>query len=139
MRKSVGVPVVLLALAGLFGACGGGNEGAGAIGANEITKVNGQRFDPETLTVSAGDTVTFVNRSSETHTVTAYEDKLPEGAAYFASGGFTSEAEAVDNLSDGLVDPDETFEVTLAEPGTYAFYCIPHAGAGMTGRIVVGG
>jgi plastocyanin len=99
--------------------------------------VNGQRFDPETLTVSVGDTVTFANRSSETHTVTAYEDKIPAGAEYFASGGFSSEAEATGNLSQGLIDPDETFEVTFDTPGTYGYFCIPHVGSGMTGEIVV--
>ncbi|MDQ4025158.1 MAG: plastocyanin, partial [Actinomycetota bacterium] len=33
--------------------------------------VEGQMFDPETLTVEPGTTVTFVNGSSEAHTVTA--------------------------------------------------------------------
>jgi len=98
---------------------------------------NGQRFEPETLSVAVGDTVTFANRSSESHTVTAYEDELPAGAAYFASGGFSSEEEAMDNLSEGLIDPDETFEVTFDQPGTYGFFCIPHAGSGMTGEIVI--
>ena len=131
MRTTLVLLVVPLAA---FGACGGG--GGGEPGANEVLMVNGQRFDPESLTVSVGDTVTFTNSSSETHTVTAYEDEVPEGG-YFASGGFASEEEAKADLSGGLVDPEETYEVTFDEPGTYGYFCIPHEGTGMTGEITV--
>ncbi len=42
---------------------------------------SGQRFEPEALTISVNETVTFVNESGDAHTVTAYEDALPEGAS----------------------------------------------------------
>lgn len=31
----------------------------------------------------------------------------------------------------------EVYEVTLVEKGTYSFYCAPHQGAGMTGKVTV--
>lgn len=98
-----------------------------------------QRFAPEEITVPAGEETVFTNVSSEAHTVTAYSDGLPEGADYFTTGGFDSEADARDNLTETLVGPGETYELTLTEPGTYRYFCIPHEDAGMIGRIVVEG
>jgi plastocyanin len=97
----------------------------------------GQTFDPVTITVKAGETVTWVNESDEAHTVTAYGDEIPEEASYFASGGASSEDEARDSLSEGLLEAGDTFEVTLDQPGTYEYYCIPHESSGMKGTIVV--
>ena len=122
------------AVATLLIGCGGGGSGGGP---NEVQMVQGQKFEPDTLTVEAGTTVKFVNNSSETHTVTAVEDELPVGATYFSSGGASNEEDANSNLSEGLIDPDQTFEVTLDVPGTYNYYCIPHKASGMTGEIVV--
>ncbi len=106
---------------------------------NRVGMVDGQAFDPETLTVAPGTSVTFVNESEEAHTVTAYEDELPDGAPYFASGGFDSESAARADLADGLVPSGETYEVTLDEPGTYRYFCVPHEGEPMRGTIVVEG
>lgn len=96
-------------------------------------------FSPARITVSAGAEVTWVNDSGQAHTVTAYEDSLPEGAPYFASGGAPSEEAARADLSAGLIRPGETFSVTFEVPGTYRYFCIPHEGQGMTGTVVVEG
>lgn len=96
-----------------------------------------QLFDPEGVSVEAGTTVTFENTSSEPHTVTAYERDIPPGADYFASGGAESEAEAREELADGLLAEGESYRVTFTEPGTYRYFCIPHEGAGMRGTISV--
>ena len=103
----------------------------------EVGMTEAHAFDPKEITIDAGDSVTWVNDSSESHTVTAFDDGLPEGAEYFASGDFGVEEEARDNVSDGLMQPDDTFEVTFDEPGTYRYFCIPHEGHGMTGTVVV--
>lgn len=104
---------------------------------NEVSMTDDQAFEPETLTIAAGDTVTFVNDSKASHSVTTYEDEIPEGAEYFSSGGFSSEEEARGSLSEALVKSEATFEVTLDEPGTYKYFCIPHESQGMTGTIEV--
>ena len=125
--------LALFAAAVLLASCGGDDGGS----SGEVAMTAGQKFDPSTLQVSVGDTVKWKNESPEVHTVTAMEDDLPEGATYFASGGFDSEEDAVSNLSDGLIDPDETFEVTFEKPGTYKYFCIPHGVDVMKGTIVV--
>ena len=94
-------------------------------------------FTPETERVAVGETVTWVNDSDETHTVTAVEDSLPEGAAYFSSGEASSEDDANDDLGGELIAPGEKFEWTFEEPGTYRYYCIPHRSDGMEGTVVV--
>lgn len=97
----------------------------------------GQRFEPERITIDAGQTIVFSNASAESHTVTAYGDDLPGGADYFASGGFSNEDAARDSVSEGLLEAGDEFEVTLTEPGTYTYFCIPHESSGMKGTIVV--
>ncbi|MFB6139733.1 MAG: plastocyanin/azurin family copper-binding protein [Halosimplex sp.] len=97
-------------------------------------------FEPKKIQVSAGTTVTFENTSSIGHTVTAYEDELPDGASYFASGGFDSEQAASDGYSDGQegnVEAGESFEHTFETKGTYKYYCIPHEMNGMVGFVKV--
>lgn len=94
-------------------------------------------FEPATATVDVGQTLTWRNADAVDHTVTAYEDELPDGADYFASGGFDSETAARNELSRGLVAPGDTFEHTFETAGTYEYFCIPHEGSGMVGTVQV--
>lgn len=97
-------------------------------------------FDPPELTVSVGDTVVWKNTSSRRHTVTAYEDTVPDGAEFFASGGYDSEDAARRAFTDdfgGVLDNGETFEHTFEVPGRYDYVCIPHEQGGMVGAVVV--
>ena len=75
-------------------------------------------FAPSTLNISAGDTVKFVN------------NKLAPHNAVFDGN---------DDLShpDLAFAPGESWERTFSTSGTYDFYCEPHRGAGMVGKIVV--
>lgn len=96
-------------------------------------------FEPAEITVTTGETVVWGNSSSRPHSVTAYENGIPEGADYFASGGFESQRTAEDGYFDdrGVVDPGETYEHAFEVPGTYRYFCIPHEPAGMKGAVVV--
>jgi len=77
-------------------------------------------FSPGNLAVPTGTTVTF-EWDSGGHTATV--DSQPEGANW---GGVPSTQSA------GFVH-EFTFEVA----GTYEYYCAPHRGAGMRGRVIV--
>lgn len=96
-----------------------------------------RRFDPTELTIGSGETVTWTNDSSEAHTVTAYEEELPDEAQFFASGGAPTEEAARKDLEDGLLTEGESVEMTFSEPGTYRYFCIPHEDAGMVATVVV--
>ena len=124
---------VAFALAGCLdaqGAPGGDNEVGMSI----------DSFQPEELTVEAGTTVEFVNTSSHTHTVTAFQDGYPDGTEFWSTGEFGSEDEAVagwnDDRSGGLFQ-GESYEHTFEVPGEYAYFCIPHLDADMVGEIRV--
>lgn len=96
-------------------------------------------FVPDRYEVSVGETVVWENTSAATHTVTAYEEALPEGAEFFASGGFETQEEADEAWYDdrgGGFDRPETYEHTFEIAGTYPYYCIPHEMDGRgTGRM----
>lgn len=97
-------------------------------------------FTPKTIETTVGSTVVWRNTSGRRHTVTAYGDSLPEGAAYFASGGYESESAAVKGWDDRLgggIDPNDTYEHTFETAGTIPYYCIPHENGGMVGTVEV--
>lgn len=120
----------------------GGNGGSGGdwTQTDTVDMTDELAFEPERIQVEAGTTVTWETTGAVGHTVTAYEDELPDGAAYFASGGFDSEQAAVDGYNEGQegnVAQGETFEHTFETTGTYEYYCIPHEMNGMVGYVRV--
>ncbi|MGB5900924.1 MAG: plastocyanin [Geitlerinemataceae cyanobacterium] len=75
-------------------------------------------FDPPTVTVKSGDTIKWVNNKLSPHNVVVEgHPELSHKALAFS--------------------PGESFEVTFDSPGTYNYYCEPHRGAGMNGKVVV--
>lgn len=127
--------------ASLAGCSGNGGDGSGD-GGTTVEMRDELVFDPDSVTVGVGETVTWENVGSVGHTVTAYSDEIPENAEYFASGGLNSEQAARDSYAVG--DPDtgdiaggETFEHTFEVAGTYEYFCVPHESAGMVGTVEV--
>ena len=112
--------LVLLAL--VVAACGqaaqpapsGGGSGTPAAGQAAVAMQNTQ-FQPNVLTVKVGTTVTWTNKESLQHTVTS------------DTGLFDS----------GLLSQGGTFSYTFTKAGEYSYYCTPHRGLGMTGKIIV--
>ena len=96
-------------------------------------------FLPVDFETSVGETVVWGNNGSRGHTVTAYES-IPDGAEYFASGGFDDIAtarQAWHARGGGNIPPGETYEHTFEIPGRYNYVCIPHEPVGMVGVILV--
>jgi plastocyanin len=97
-------------------------------------------FEPLNVTVQVGDEVVWQNTSTREHTVTAYEDGLPEGASYFASGGYGTESEARDEFYasfGGAITSGDSYSHRFEVAGEYPYFCIPHEQAGMVGTVVV--
>lgn len=100
-------------------------------------------FRPKQYTASVGDTVVWGNTSSRAHSVTAYENAIPDAATYFASGGFEDEQTARKSWlkqkgrNGGKILTGQTYTHTFETPGTYSYFCIPHEPAGMTGVVTV--
>lgn len=106
-------------------------------GPTQVSMTDSFAFDPIRLTVDTGTTVKWVNDSDVGHTVTAYQDRIPTDAAYFASGGYESETAARNDVSGGLLASGETYVHTFEVTGKYEYVCIPHESSGMTGVVVV--
>merc|ERR1719158_2424822 len=83
-------------------------------------------FDPSTVTIKKGEKVTWTNNAGFPHNVVFDEDAVPDGVD-------------VDSLSsyDLLNAPGESHSATFDVAGTYEYYCEPHQGAGMAGKVVV--
>jgi plastocyanin len=79
------------------------------------------KFSPDTLTVPAGTTVTWVNTGGS-HTVTG------------GAGTIDPASPIGDNPLSNLGD---TVKKTFDQPGTYPYFCQPHASLGMKGVIIV--
>jgi len=98
------------------------------------------RFRPAEFAVTPGTTVVWRNTSKSTHTITAYQNSIPEAAEFWASGGFDSEEAARQSWrksGTGGLRQGETYEHTFTTPGTHNYVCIPHEPNGMVGVIVV--
>lgn len=89
-------------------------DDAAAKGATVQVNIFNYKFDPETVTIAAGTTVTWTNKDEVPHTV-ASSDKSFKGSA-------------------GL-DTGDSYSYTFDKPGTYKYYCTLHPF--MTGTIVV--
>jgi amicyanin len=81
---------------------------AAAVGIDNFT------FNPQTVTVKAGTTVTWTNK-----------DDIPHGIAATNNAFKRSPA----------LDTDDSFSFTFTTPGTYQYFCYVHPH--MTGTIVV--
>jgi plastocyanin len=71
-------------------------------------------FNPQTLTVKAGEKITWINRDEEPHTVVSVEKQFKKSTA---------------------LDTDQTYTITAGASGTYTYFCSVHPK--MTGTIVV--
>ncbi len=78
----------------------------------ESVSIKNFAFDPPTITIKTGTTVTWTNDDSVSHTVTS-------------DGNFDS----------GTLDRGETFSHTFDEEGTFSYICTIHPR--MTGKIIV--
>jgi plastocyanin len=109
--------------------------------ADHVVDMEAVAFEPKELTVKKGDTVAWKHAGGEAHSVTAYEGKIPEGAEYWASGGFESQSAAETGWENGkgAVQSGQSYSHTFETTGTHEYFCIPHEMAGMKGKLVVEG
>jgi plastocyanin len=83
-------------------------------------------FIPDEVKICKGDSVTWTNNKGGPHNVVFDEDAIPSGV----------DKDKI-SMDDQLGDEGATYTVKLDTPGTYGYYCEPHAGAGMKATVVV--
>ncbi len=96
----------------LAAGCGGAGGSSEPVATTEVKMVKSYRFDPKSIEVDAGATVTWRNDDNFTHTV------------------------QVDGQEDHKVAPGETVSVTFDEPGSYHYVCTLHR-HDMDGEVIV--
>ena len=109
MRRLV-VAVALAAGMLVVGACGGGSGKPAATGTGHTVLVRALSFDPETVQIKTGETVTWKWADSSGHNVT-----FPSFHSKTKTGG--------------------TYAHTFTTPGTFDYKCTIHPT--MTGKVVV--
>ena len=88
----------------------------------------GLAFIPSNFSVAPGEKIVFKNNAGFPHNVVFDEDEIPGGV----------DASKISMSEEDLLNaPGEIYSVTLTEKGTYSFYCSPHQGAGMVGKVTV--
>jgi len=94
-----------------------GNEttnGAAVVDNKNKIEIKDFAFNPPTITVKSGETITWINRDEEPHTIVSVEKQFKKSPA---------------------LDTDQQYTVTAGAPGTYSYFCSVHPK--MTGTIVV--
>jgi len=83
-------------------------------GVTQLT-ITGDAFQPASIQVAQGTTVTWINHDTDNHTVT-FVGTMMDG---------------------GMLTPGDTYRHTFSQPGTYEYYCMFHYQAGMIGWVTV--
>jgi plastocyanin len=102
----------LAALAALVAAGCGGAGDAEPVATTHVSMAKSYRFDPHTIEIHAGQTVTWSNDDNFTHTV------------------------QVDGREDHEVEPGDSVSIEFDEPGTYHYVCTLHR-RDMDGDVIV--
>ena len=108
--------LITLVILNVCAAAWGDNAASVPMAANKknTIEIKDFAFNPQTLTVKAGEKITWINRDEEPHTVVSVEKQFKKSTA---------------------LDTDQEFTITADVPGTYTYFCSVHPK--MTGRIVV--
>jgi plastocyanin len=106
------VPAVALAVVAFVAAGCGGTGDSTPVATTEVKMAKSYRFDPKTIEVDAGATVTWKNDDNFTHTV------------------------QVDGQDDHKVDRGDSVSIRFAKPGTYHYVCTLHS-HDMDGTVIV--
>lgn len=102
-----------IGLAGLGGLALSSPAASAEAPAGPTVKIDNFVFGPQTLTVSVGTTVTWVNQDDIPHTVVA-DDKT---------------------FRSPVMDSDERFSFTFTKPGEFDYFCSLHPH--MVGKVIV--
>ncbi len=104
--------LILASLGALLAGCGQSGEAAGPVVTTEVSMPKSYRFDPKTIQVDAGATVTWRNEDNFTHTV------------------------EVEGQDDRKVEPGDSVSIRFTDPGTYDYVCTLHS-HDMKGKVIV--
>merc|ERR1712106_1230970 len=91
-----------------------------------MAAVGAPGFVPDEVKICKGDSITWVNNKGGPHNVVFVEDAIPKGVS----------AESI-SMDDQLGDEGDVYTKKFDTPGSYEYYCEPHAGGGMKAVLIV--
>ena len=103
--------VAVVAATVIAAGCGGAGESE-PVATTDVKMVKSYRFEPKTIEIQAGETVTWTNDDNFTHTV------------------------EVEGQGDHKVGRGESVSITFDRPGTYDYVCTLHS-HDMDGTVIV--
>lgn len=106
------LPAAAVLVATLVAAGCGGTGSSQPVATTKVSMAKSYRFDPKTIEVRAGDTVTWTNHDNFTHTV------------------------KVDGQQDHKVGRGDSVSITFDKPGSYHYICTLHS-KDMSGTVIV--
>jgi plastocyanin len=110
-RRFLFSAVALAAFCVIAAGCGS-TQSSAPVETTNVSMAKSYRFDPETIEIKAGQTVTWTNNDNFTHTV------------------------RVDGQDDHKVDRGASVSLSFADPGTYHYVCTLHS-HDMHGTVIV--
>jgi plastocyanin len=90
----------------------GGTGSSRPVATTKVSMAKSYRFDPKTIEIKTGDTVTWTNHDNFTHTV------------------------KVDGQEDHKVGRGDSVSITFDKPGSYHYICTLHS-KDMSGTVIV--
>jgi plastocyanin len=106
------LPAAVVLVATVVAAGCGGTRTSEPVATTKVSMAKSYRFDPKTIEIKAGDTVTWTNNDNFTHTV------------------------KVDGQEDNKVDRGDSVSIRFDKPGSYHYVCTLHS-KDMDGTVVV--
>jgi len=107
--------------------------------ATKTVEIPARRFEPERVTIFVGDTVRWINRDNQRHTVTANSSAVALGESFNSSPNNCPG----NVLFRDCIDPGESFSHTFTTAGTFTYRCKLHgsdtsfANCAMCGQVIV--
>jgi len=104
---------------------------------NMVGDATGYRFEPNAITIKAGDGINFVNVSGGPHNVAADPAKIPDDVEPTLSANMPNQMSPLSGPL--LMNTNEAYLVSFAgiKPGTYELNCTPHLAMGMIIKVTV--
>ena len=106
------VPAAVVLVATVVAAGCGSTGSSEPVATSKVSMAKSYRFDPGTIKIKAGDTVTWTNNDNFTHTV------------------------KVDGQDDHKVGRGDSVSITFDKPGSYHYVCTLHS-KDMDGTVIV--
>jgi plastocyanin len=97
----------------------------------------GYRFEPNAITIAAGDGIRFINASGGPHNIAADPSKIPDDVETQLSANMPNQMSPLTGPL--LMNIDEAYTISFGaiKPGTYELNCTPHLAMGMLMQVTV--